>query len=59
MSERLLTPDEVAKLLAVSKRSVRRWTTEGRIKSIRVGRYVRYRTEDIQHVMSEGVRTNC
>jgi len=43
----LLTPEEVAKRLSVSVRSVRRFADTGQLVPIRLGRYVRYREADV------------
>jgi excisionase family DNA binding protein len=39
--EELLTIDDVAKLLKISKASVRRHIKEGRLKAVRIGRIIR------------------
>jgi excisionase family DNA binding protein len=49
---RLLTRDEAAELLAISKRSLDRHTKAGLIPCRRIGRAVRYRFEDIRKLMS-------
>lgn len=50
MKNQLLTIDEAAKYLNVSKTSLRRWTNEGRLACIRVGPRGerRFRVEDMQ-----------
>ena len=56
MHDRLLTPDDVAQLLSVSLRSVRRWSRDGRLRGVKVGRFFRYRLDDVQRVMFAGVK---
>jgi len=50
MKDRLLTIEEAARYLNVSKTSLRRWTNEGRLSCVRVGPHAarRFRVEDIQ-----------
>ena len=54
-SEDLLTPDRVAALLSVSVRSVRRYTEEGRLAPVRIGRNVRYRLADVEGLIASGM----
>jgi excisionase family DNA binding protein len=54
----LLTPDKVAALLAVSVRSVRRYSEEGRLTPVRIGRNVRYRLADVERLIAEGMQPN-
>ena len=48
MSDRLLTAAEVAAFLAVKESWVREATRDGRLPHLRLGRYRRYRLEDIE-----------
>ena len=43
----LLTKDQVAELLQVSRRTVERMEETGELEPVRIGRMVRYRPEDI------------
>lgn len=52
---RLLTAIEVARLLRVTPRSLRRWAAAGRIKVIKIGRFVRFHPDDVKVVLSQGV----
>ena len=52
-SKRLLTAHEVADLLGVQVSWVWRETRAGRIPSIRLGRYRRYRREAIERWLKE------
>jgi excisionase family DNA binding protein len=52
----LLTPEEVAQLLRVTPRTVRRWGAEGTLERIRLGgRLTRYRADDVQRLISNDV----
>jgi excisionase family DNA binding protein len=53
MSERLLVAAEVAELLAVKESWVREWTRDGRLPHLRLGRYRRYRRQDIERWLEE------
>jgi excisionase family DNA binding protein len=47
MSERYLTPEEVAKRLSVSPKSVRNWLKSRRLKGVKVGRLWRVSEEEL------------
>ncbi len=53
MSTRLLTADQVARLLGVPKSWVYRQSREGGIPSVTLGRYRRYRPEAIANWLKE------
>jgi excisionase family DNA binding protein len=46
-TEKLLTTAELAELLQVDARTLRRWRQEGRIKALVIGRTVRFRLSDL------------
>ena len=48
--EKLLTPDEAAQVLGVSKNTLCTWRCTGRypLKYLKIGRAVKYRTNDIE-----------
>jgi excisionase family DNA binding protein len=48
MSE-YMTVDEVAKLLKMGKKTIRNWTSEGKIPSVKLGSAVRYRKTQIDN----------
>ena len=50
--EPLLTTDQVADLLQISRRSVERLEESGRLASVRIGRLVRYRREDVEALIA-------
>ncbi len=43
----LLTPKEVATQFRVTQATVRRWTREGLVPAVKVGKTIRFREEDI------------
>jgi excisionase family DNA binding protein len=49
---RLLTVNEVADLLRVSRMSVYRLIKEGQVAALRVGRSYRLREDDVDHYLS-------
>jgi excisionase family DNA binding protein len=50
---RLLKADEVAGILNVTERTARRWAESGVIPSIRLGRTVRFRPEDVAALLDD------
>ena len=57
-TDHLLSREQVAALLAVSVRSVRRYTDTGRLPSVHVGRNIRYRRADVEQLIArEGARS--
>lgn len=55
--EELLTPEQVASLLRVHKRTIQRYIAEGRLQAYRVSRGVqRIRKEDVEEFL-EGLKT--
>jgi excisionase family DNA binding protein len=52
--EQLLTPDEVAEYLRVERRFVIRLAREGRIRCVRVGKYPRFRINDVRQFVEAG-----
>jgi excisionase family DNA binding protein len=54
VSERLLTPGEVAALFRVDPKTVTRWATAGRIGSIRTpGGHRRFRESEVKTLLAE------
>lgn len=53
MSERLLTADEVAELLAVPVSWVRESTRSGAMPHVELGRYRRYRRDQVEAWLEE------
>ena len=49
----LLTIDEVAKLLKVSKMTLWRWSKSGRLKKVDIGGVPRYRRSDIENLLNK------
>jgi len=57
MEERLLTPEEVASILAVSPKSVREWLRRGKLKGVKAGRLWRVRKRDLDTFLDFAVQT--
>ena len=57
MEERLLTPEEVASILAVSPKSVREWLRRGKLKGVKAGRLWRVRKRDLDTFLDLAVQT--
>lgn len=55
----LLTADEVAEKLRVSKRTLSRWNTSKYLQHIEVGGYRRYRTSDVLKIINQNDITPC
>ncbi len=53
MTDRLLIAREVAELLAVPESWVREATRDGRLPHLQLGRYRRYRREDIENWLQD------
>lgn len=54
MSQELFKPDEAAKRLSVTSKSVRRWLRTGRLKGVRVGGRWRIRQGDLDDFIRGG-----
>ena len=51
---RFLTPEEVADLLRVSRRTVYNWLRSGQLPALRIGKVWRIRREDIERQGRDG-----
>jgi excisionase family DNA binding protein len=51
----LLTLEQTAQILGVSKWSLRRWDNEGKFKAVRMGSHRRYKKEDVIRATNEGI----
>jgi excisionase family DNA binding protein len=55
-SGRLLTTAQVAERFQVDGWTVRRWVRQGKLPAIKLsGKYNRYRPEDVERIVAEGV----
>jgi len=54
MSDYLMTTDEVAKALRISKQSLSKMAQDGRLPSIRVGKLLRFRQCDVKQYVETG-----
>jgi excisionase family DNA binding protein len=52
--EEFLTVDEVAAALKVNHQTVRNWITAGKLPAVHIGRRVRVRKSDFEHVLVAG-----
>lgn len=53
---RLLTPQQFADRLSISRWTVYAWIAEGRIKSVKLGRLVRIPDSEVSRIVQEGSR---
>lgn len=51
----VLTLDQTAQILGVSKWSLRKWDNEGKFKAIRVGSHRRYKKDDVIKATQDGI----
>lgn len=51
--DEFLTPEEVSKLLKVTRLTVYRWIKEGELKAVKAGRAVRVRREDLEAFLKD------
>jgi len=56
MADRLLTIAEVMERLRISRATLGRWNKTDKLRAVKLGKAVRYREEDVQRIMREGVR---
>ncbi len=55
--QRLLKPQEIADLLCVKPSTIYQWTHEDYIPHIKVGRFVRFRENDVEEWIEK--KNNC
>ena len=58
MNEKLLTPEQVAKRLQVTERTVYAWLRRGNLPALKLGRLWRIRPEDLEGFL-ESARTKA
>jgi excisionase family DNA binding protein len=51
--DRLLTDQEVAALLGISRRSVHRWATQGLLRRVRIAGTSRFRLADVRSLIEQ------
>ena len=54
--DRLLSPQEFAELLSVSRWTIYGWLQEGRIRSVKIGRLVRIPESELDRIVREGAQ---
>ena len=52
----MLSPKEFANRLSISRWTVYAWISEGRIKSVKIGRLVRIPESEVERIVEEGVQ---
>lgn len=53
--ERMMSAKEVSETLNISRNTVLRWVTEGRIKGVKFGRQWRFRSSNVEKWLEEGI----
>lgn len=53
----MLSPREFADRLSISRWTVYTWISEGRIKSVKVGRLVRIAESELARIVSQGMQS--
>ena len=53
--ERLLSPQQFADLLSISRWTVYAWLQEGKIRSVKIGRLVRIPESEVSRIVQEGI----
>ncbi|MFI5329417.1 MAG: helix-turn-helix domain-containing protein [Desulfobaccales bacterium] len=56
--DNLLTPEDVAMRLHISRLTVGNWLRSGKLKGVKVGRLWRVRESDLETFLKGGERTN-
>lgn len=54
--ERFLTPKQFADRLSISRWTAYAWISEGRIKSVKLGRLVRIPESEVDRIVQEGTQ---
>jgi len=56
LQERLLSPQQFADRLSISRWTAYAWISEGRIKSVKIGRLVRIPESEVERLVQEGLQ---
>ena len=51
LDERLLSPAQVAEFLSISRWTVYSWLSDGRIRSVKIGRLVRIPESEVERIV--------
>ncbi|MCB1197197.1 MAG: helix-turn-helix domain-containing protein [Deltaproteobacteria bacterium] len=54
----LLNIKEVAHILKCTEYAIRKWSASGKIHPIKIGRCLRFRQAEIDHILENGLREN-
>ncbi len=57
MEDSFLTVAEVADVLKLNQQTVRNWIDQGSLPAVKVGRRVRIKRKDLDHLVEQGYRT--
>jgi hypothetical protein len=49
--------EEASAMLAVAPRTLRKWATDRRVQSVKLGSRLVFRIADLEHLLEEGLRT--
>ena len=55
-SQQLLSPQQFADKIAVSRWTIYGWISSGKIESIKIGRLVRIRETEVERIVQEGLQ---
>lgn len=56
---KLISIDEAAEILSVSRAAIRKWIYQRRLPAVKVGRLTRLRRDDVERVASGGLGTSA
>ncbi len=56
LEDRFLTPRQFADRLSISRWTVYAWISEGKIKSVKIGRLVRIPESEVERIVQEGLQ---
>jgi acetyl-CoA synthetase len=56
LEDRFLTPKQFADRLSISRWTVYAWISEGKIKSVKIGRLVRIPESEVERIVQEGLQ---
>jgi len=56
IQKKLLTTRDAALCLSVTEYAIRKWTKQGKIIPIKIGRCLRYKPSEIEYILENGLR---
>ena len=51
-----LTVDQVCDVIGVSRVTLWKWEKQGKLIPVRLGKFVKYRKEDIEQILKDGIK---